>query len=98
MVNKLATQPRYGRATFVAALVNILAVELAVWVCLPWLVLAVYVLPLLAIDLVVAAVLRSRPGPAGQVGRGMLIGLIAAPAALAVFLPSLWLVQALGLV
>lgn len=101
MVNSRAAQPltsSYGPATFLAALVNILVVETAVWYFLPWFALAVFVLPLLLIDLAMAAVLRSRPGVAGQVGRGLLIGLIAAPAALAVFLPGLMLVQAMGLV
>ena len=34
----------------------------------------------------------------GQLGRGMLIGLIAAPLTLLIFLPGLLLVQELGLV
>ncbi|QZY47240.1 hypothetical protein K5L12_05760 [Mycolicibacterium austroafricanum] len=70
--------------------------ELAVWVFLPWSLLAIYVLPLLLIDLLQAAILKARSGTLGQIGRGTLIGLIAAPAALAVFLPGLWLAQALG--
>lgn len=88
----------YGPVTFVAALVNILFVETAVWYFLPWFALAIFVLPFVLIDLAIAAVLRSRPGVAGQVGRGMLIGLVAAPVALAVFLPGFLLVQAAGLV
>jgi hypothetical protein len=101
VVSSRAAQPltsSYGPVTFLAALVNILVVETAVWYFLPWFALAVFVLPLLLIDLALAAVLRSRPGVAGQVGRGMLIGLVAAPVALAVFLPGLMLVQAMGLV
>jgi hypothetical protein len=101
MVNGAAPQrftPPYGPAAFLAALVNILAVETAVWMFLPWFVLAVFVLPLLLIDLAVAAVLKARPGTAGQIGRGMLIGLISAPMTLAVFLPGLLLAEAVGLV
>ena len=100
MVNDPAAQPLkpvYGPVTFVSALGNILLVEFCVWVFLPWFVLAVYVVPLLLIDLVVAAALKSRRGALGQVGRGMMIGLIAAPAALAVFLPGFMVVQALGI-
>ena len=101
MVNKAAAQPRkpdYGPVTFLAALGNIFVVELAVWVFLPWFLLAIYVVPLLLIDLVLAMVLKSRHGTMGQVGRGMLIGLIAAPAAVGLFLPGLLLAQALGFV
>jgi hypothetical protein len=79
-----------------AALTNILVVEVAVWLFLPWFVLAVFVLPLLLIDLAMAAILRARPGTAGQIGRGMMIGLISAPMTLAVFLPGLLLAQAMG--
>ncbi len=101
MVNGAAAQPlkaSYGPVTFLAALANILIVEIAVWWFLPWFLQAIYVLPLLVVDVVVAAVLKSRPGTMGQIGRGMLIGLIAAPAAVAIFWPGLMLVQALGLV
>ena len=65
---------------------------------MPWLPLLLYVLPLLVVDLAVALVLRSRRGAMGQAGRGMLIGLLAAPLALAVFLPGFWLAQAFNLV
>lgn len=100
MVNDAAAQRSctYGPVTFLAALANILVVETAVWVFLPWFVLAVFVLPLLAVDLAIAAVLRARGGGAGQIGQGMLVGLIAAPTALIVFLPGLLLVQAVGIV
>jgi hypothetical protein len=101
MVNSAASQQvarSCGPATFLAALANILVVEVAVWVILPWLVLAVFVLPLLLIDLAIATVLRARPSTAGQIGRGMMIGLISAPMALAVFLPGLLLAQAMGFV
>lgn len=100
MVNTPAVQPLvppYGPVTFLAALVNILVVEMAVWVFLPWYLLALYVLPLLMVDLLVAMILKSRPGTTGQIGRGMLIGLLSVPAGLAVFLPLLGLVQAVGL-
>lgn len=88
----------YGPAVFVAALVNILIVELALWVTVPWFALAVFVIPLLVVDLGVAALLKLRKGTLRQVGHGMMIGLIAAPATVVVFAPGLWLVQAVGLV
>lgn len=101
MVNTSAAQPlrpTYGPVTFLAALANILLVETSVWVVVPWLPLALYVLPLVVINLAVALVLRSRSGTPGQVGRGMLIGLLAVPLALAVFLPGFWLAQAFNVV
>ncbi|MGE2832692.1 hypothetical protein [Mycobacterium sp. SMC-4] len=93
-----ALKPGYSPVTFLSALVNILVVEFALWTVLPWFLLTIYVLPLLLIDLVVAGVLNSRPGTAGQIGRGLLIGLIAAPLTLVVFVPGLWLAQGLGLI
>lgn len=92
------TRTAYGPAAFIAALANILAIEVAVWIFLPWFLLAIYVLPLLLIDLALAAILKRRRGTTGQVGRGMLIGLLSAPAALLLFLPGLMLVQALDVV
>ncbi|MDZ5088742.1 MULTISPECIES: hypothetical protein [Mycobacteriaceae] len=100
-MNDARPQPvSYGPATFVAALVNILIVEVALWLTVPWIALAVFVVPLLVVvvDVVVAAILTSRSGTLSQVGRGMLIGLIAAPATLVVFLPGFFLAQAFGLV
>lgn len=101
MMDEAAGQPPkpvYGPVTFLAALGNILVVELAVWVFLPWFLLVIYVVPLLLVDLLLAWILKSQPGPLGQIGRGMLIGSIAAPAVLALFLPGLLLAQALGFV
>lgn len=101
MVSESATGPsaqRYGPITFFAALANSLFVSLATWYFLPWFALAVFVLPILVADLVAGAALATRSGTMGHVGRGMLVGLIAAPMTLLVFLPGLLLVQELGLV
>lgn len=99
MVNEARSQRiNYGPVTFVAALVNILIVEVALWLTVPWIALAVFVVPLLVVDVVVAVILKSRSGTLAQVGRGMLIGLIAVPATLLLFLPGFFLAQALGLV
>ena len=99
MVNDARPQRvSYGPATFVSALVNVLIVEVALWLTLPWIALAVFVVPLLVVDVAIAAILKSRSGRLAQVGRGMLIGWFAAPAALVVFLPGFFLAQGLGLV
>jgi hypothetical protein len=89
---------RYGRITFFAALGNSLFVSLATWYFLPWFALAVFVLPILLVDLALGAALATRSGTMGHVGRGMLIGLITAPMTLLVFLPGLLLVQEAGLI
>lgn len=89
---------RYSATTFVAALGNTLVVSLATWYFLPWFGLAVFVLPVLLLDLAVGAVLVTRSGTISQAGRGMLIALIAAPITLLVFFPGFLLMQMLGLV
>lgn len=101
MVSESTVTPsgqRFGPITFVAALGNTLLVGLATWYFLPWFALAVFVLPILLVDLALGAVLATRSGTMGQLGRGMLIGLITAPLTLLVFLPGLLLVQELGLI
>ncbi len=88
----------YGPWSLVAALFNVLVIELAVWATLPYLLLAIYVVPLIVVDLIVAIVLEARKGASGQVGRGMLIGLLCVPAGLIVLVPGFLAAQAAGLV
>ncbi|MCV7281696.1 hypothetical protein H7J88_18875 [Mycolicibacterium flavescens] len=88
----------YGPPTLVAALVNILVVELAVWTTVPYVPLAIYVVPLIIVDLIAAVALNSQAGNPRQVGRGMLIGLLCVPAGFLVLLPAFLIVQAAGLV
>lgn len=87
-----------GPLGFAAALANILVIEFAIWTLLPWVYLAVFVIPLLLLDVGVAVFLRSRVGTIGEIGRGMLIGCIAGPAALAFFIPLYFLAAATGLI
>ncbi|MDX6245128.1 MAG: hypothetical protein QOE76_2851 [Frankiales bacterium] len=89
---------RYGPVGFAAALVNILVVEFVTWVLLPWFYLAVFVVPLLLLDVALSAFLASRRGKTREIGRGMLIGCIAGPAALIFFIPLYLLVQVAGLI
>jgi hypothetical protein len=101
VVSESTTDPsaqRYGPITFVAALGNSLLVGLGTWYFLPWFALAVFVLPVLLVELALGVFLATRSGTMGQLGRGMLVGLITAPMTLLVFLPGLLLVQELGLV
>jgi len=89
---------RYGPLGFAAALVNILVVEFVTWVLLPWFYLAVFVVPVLLLDVALSAFLATRHGKIREIGRGMLIGCIAGPAALIFFIPLYLLVQAAGLI
>ena len=101
MVNESTADPsvqRYGPTSFVVALGNSLFMGLVTWYFLPWFALAVFVLPILLIDLALGAVLATRSGTMGQLGRGLLVGLITAPLTLLIFLPGLLLVQGLGLI
>jgi hypothetical protein len=56
------------------------------------------VIPLLLLDVAVSAYLRGRTGTLGEIGRGMLIGCIAGPAALVFFIPLYFLAAATGLI
>ncbi len=84
----------YGSLGFGAALVNILVIEFVAWVLLPWVYLAVFLVPLLVLDLAVSAFLATRQGKLREVGRGMLIGCIAGPASLVFFIPLYLIVGA----
>jgi len=73
--------PRYGAAGFLAATLNVLLGNLAAWFAFPYFLLYLLFVPVIVVDLVVAAVLVRRPGRGGQIGRGMLVGLMSVPLA-----------------
>lgn len=101
MVNKHEVSPlvgRYGPLGFAAALVNILVIEFVTWVLLPWFYLAVFLVPLLLLDLALSTFLATRQGKLREIGRGMMIGCIAGPAALIFFIPLYLLIAAVGLI
>lgn len=89
---------RYGPAGLVAAVANILVVQFATWIFLPYFLLTLFALPILLVDLAVAGVLASRPGRWGVIGRGMLIGWLAGPLSLLLFIPAYFAVNATGLI
>jgi hypothetical protein len=89
---------RYGPYGFSAAMVNILFIEFTTLALLPWVYLTVFVIPLLLLDVAVSVYFRGRAGTLGEIGRGMLIGCIAGPAALAFFIPLYFLAAATGLI
>lgn len=101
MVNAQEAGPsvgRYGPIGFVAALLNILVIEFVTWVLLPWFYLAIFLVPVLLLDFAVSVILATRNGRLRQVGWGMMIGCIAGPAALVVFIPLYLLIAAVGLI
>lgn len=89
---------RYGPLTFAAAVVNILSTNLYIWLLAPFSILGypLFLLPVVAVDLAVAAALATRPGRLGQVGRGMLIGLLSVPIGLAVFISGFAIAHSVG--
>ena len=89
---------RYGPRGFAAALANILVIELVTWMLLPWFYLAIFLIPVLLLDLGVSALLATRRGKLREIGRGMMIGCIAGPAAFAFFIPLYLLIQGVGLI
>ena len=72
---------RYGAPGFLAATLNVLLGNLAAWFAFPYFLLYLLFAPVIVVDLVVAAVLVRQPRVLGQIGRGMLIGLISVPLA-----------------
>jgi hypothetical protein len=88
----------YGPLGFAAALVNILVIEFVTWLLLPWFYLAIFLIPVLLLDLGLSALLAARQGKLREIGRAMMIGCIAGPAAFVFFIPLYLLVQAVGLI
>jgi hypothetical protein len=93
-----ASVRQYGPFGFVATLANILFVEFVTWLLLPWFYLAVFLIPVLLLDLGLSALLVTRHGRVREIGRGLMIGCISGPATLVVFIPLYFLVQAAGLI
>lgn len=98
MTNEAVAPEKYGPAGFVAALVHIFlvnftALALAV-VAFPVL---LYFLPILLGDLLVSAVLTTRPAKLGQIGRGMLVGWLSAPVSVIFFASVFVAGKAIGL-
>ena len=93
-------EARYGPAGFTAAIVTVTALEVLSWVYLlwGWYLLPVVVLPAVALDLLIGYGLTRMSGAAAQVGRGMVIGGIAAPLTVLLFIPCWLAAGALGLV
>lgn len=88
---------RYGRPGFVAAFVNILALEFLLAVCaLAWYTVPIIVIPALIADALVAYGLTRARGSAAQVGRGMLVGCTAVLLTLLLFIPGYLVAHLLG--
>lgn len=87
---------RYGAVGFVSATANVFMGNLAAWASFPYFLFYLLFVPLILVDLVAATVLASRSGRLGQVGRGMLIGLLSVPVAPAVIAIGYLLTAAIG--
>lgn len=101
MANEQVIDPsknRYGPASFVAAMVNILVVEFVTWYFMPWVLIACVILAiLLVVELwVFAIVVHECPGKPAQAARGMMIGGLSGPLTLIIFVPAWLAVHAIG--
>ena len=98
MMSETATTPKYGPASFLAAIVNILLVNFAALMFVLWAFWGYqYYLPFFVTDLLVSVLLVYRSGLWGQVGRGMLIGWLSVPVSLVVFIAAFSAGKAIGL-
>ncbi|MGH3967955.1 MAG: hypothetical protein ACRDTV_07550 [Mycobacterium sp.] len=99
MANGVVPDPsthRYGAVGFVAATLNVFVGNFTAWIWFPYFLLYLLFVPLIVVDLVAAAILAGRPGKSGQVGRGMLIGLLSVPLSPAVIVTGYFLADATG--
>jgi hypothetical protein len=89
-----ASKPSYGPLTFLVAVLHILVVESATWLFMPYSI--VFVLPVVLIYTVIAALVARAPGKMGQIGRGMLIGSLSGPLSLLIFGAAWAIAHAIG--
>ncbi|WP_051574173.1 hypothetical protein [Mycobacterium sp. URHB0044] len=75
----IQTPEPHSAAGFIAAAVSVFIGTVAAWMSFPYAALYVLFVPIIVVDVIAAAVLITRPGTAGQIGRGLLIGLISVP-------------------
>lgn len=88
---------RYGPVAFAATALNVLVLEFLTWVyMLAWYMIPFIVLPIVVVDALIAWGLTRGRGAVGQVGRGMLIGCIAAPLTVLIFTAAWAVAQAIG--
>ncbi len=94
MVDSYAdSQPRrHGAAGFVGASCNVFVGTVISWLSVPYYAMYIYFAPMVLIDLCVCVVLAAQSGWLGQLGRGMLIGLLSVPLTSAVIWISFLLV------
>lgn len=102
MVNDFDADPltgRYGPVGFAATMASILVVDFVTWLCVPWIVVAIFFLvPFFLAMVAVSAVLARRPGKTGQAARGILIGALSGPLSLLIFLPAFFAAGAMGMI
>jgi hypothetical protein len=68
---------RYGQASFVAVVANVAVLNLPLWFFAIWAWWGfLYLVPFVVVDVLASVLLTFRPGAAGQIGRGMLIGCV----------------------
>jgi hypothetical protein len=90
---------RYGPRGFVAAVVTIAVVETATWAWFPYWIIELFFFGVATVILGSAGLfMREMPGEQGEVGRGILIGLLATPLTIALtVIPTFVVTQLLHL-
>lgn len=96
-MNEQGTSHRYGPYSLVAAVITIILLEVPIWMMAP-VPIGILVLggPLLIGLLLIASMLIFCGGRTAQIGRGMLVGSIAAPLSIAIFGGAVYLAQVAG--
>jgi hypothetical protein len=88
-------ETNYGPAGFGAAVANILVLEFLAFIYLTWAwyLIPFLVLPIIALDALVAFALTRRGGKVAQIGHGMLIGCLAPLVTLVLAVPAFLLLR-----
>lgn len=81
-----AAKDRYGPLVFAVALIHVFVVDFATWlICMPMWPFVIFALPICLAHAAAGTVVALASGIVGQIGRGMLLGSLAAPLSMIIF-------------
>lgn len=96
MNGSLAARP-YGPLTFAVTIIHLVVADLTTWLlCMAMWPFVIFVLPICLAYAAVGAVVARAPGRWGQIGRGMLLGTLAGPLSILIFVPAFAIASAIG--
>lgn len=94
---QVSPSKRFGPAGFAAAVIDVVVLEFLTWTfMLAFYMIPFTVLPAVVVNALIAWGLTRGRGTVAQVGRGMLIGCVAAPLTVLLFIPAWIIAQAVG--